>query len=413
MAENMKRALMPQYMKGFQCIGKSCEDSCCIGWKVIIDNPTYKKYQGIKDLELSPLLKKYVTRNRSNPTKENFAKIRMRQDNSCPFLNDEKLCSIQLKRGPGYLSNVCTMYPRTTNMIDGSLEFSGTISCPEIARLALLNTNLMEFDESYESVNIENIDIKNVDTKNNKLINMPHKFFWELRIFTISILQNRKFKVWERMIILGLFYKKLQDYIDNNKVDLIPDLIIYYSDFANQETIKESLSSIKTNQTIQVSLLKKLAEKKFLSGVFSRRYIECFEAFLNGLQYTNDANVEEITENYKKAYSDYYEPFMKEHEYILENYLVNYVFKKLFPFSGYNSVFESYMMLAIHYSLIKMHLIGMAAFYKGLTLELVIKLIQSLAKTIEHNQAYLDDIAKFMVENNFKTMAYMVILIKN
>jgi lysine-N-methylase len=55
----------------------------------------------------------------------------------------------------------------------------------------------------------------------------------------------------------------------------------------------------------------------------------------------------------------------------------------------------------------------MGAFHKGLNLELVIKLIQSLAKTVEHNQQYLDEIADLMRKNGYNTMGYMAILIKN
>lgn len=412
MTDNRIRTLMPKYMKEFQCIGTNCCESCCIGWKVLIDNHTYKKYQNLKSSELSPLFHKCITRNRSNPSKENYAKINMNEDNSCPFLNENKLCNIQLKHGAEYLSNVCTIYPRITNMIDGTIELSGTVSCPEIARLALLNPKLMEFDENYEYLKLRNVEIKNIDTKSQPK-NSTISFFWQFRIITISILQNRKFKIWERMIILGLFYRKLQDYINNKKMELVPDLVEYYSDFMDQNDKVESFAFLQTNLTVQVKLLEKLVEKKIHMGISSKRYIECFENFLNGLQYTNESTIKDIIEKYNNAYNDYYEPFMKEHEYILENYLVNYVFKNLFPFNGYNSVFDSYMMLVIHYSLIKMHLIGMSAFHKGLTIELVIKLIQSFSKTIEHNQAYLNDIAEIMRENDYNTMAYMAVLIRN
>ena len=43
-------------------------------------------------------------------------------------------------------------------------------------------------------------------------------------------------------------------------------------------------------------------------------------------------------------------------------------------------MFNAYMMLVLHYSLIKMHLVGISAYNKGLTVELVVKLIQSFAK---------------------------------
>ena len=104
---------------------------------------------------------------------------------------------------------------------------------------------------------------------------------------------------------------------------------------------------------------------------------------------------------------------MENHEYIMENYIVHYVFKHLFPFEDSLSVFESYVILAVHYSLIKLHLIGMSSYHYGLTTEIVIKLIQSFAKTVEHNQQYLKPVIDLLKKNDVTNLAYMVILIKN
>jgi lysine-N-methylase len=103
---------------------------------------------------------------------------------------------------------------------------------------------------------------------------------------------------------------------------------------------------------------------------------------------------------------------MDEHEYILENYLVNYVYKNLFPL-GRKSVSEDFIMLVVHYSMIKLILIGMSRHHKGLTTELVIKVIQSFAKTVEHNNGFLDKVYSILEEEGFATMGHMAILIKN
>lgn len=94
--------------------------------------------------------------------------------------------------------------------------------------------------------------------------------------------------------------------------------------------------------------------------------------------------------------------------------MVNYVFNRLFPLARGKEVFEEYIMLVIHYSMIKMHLIGMAGFHKeNFAVEHVIQLIQSFSKTIEHNSQYVKDVRELLRKNGFTTMAYMAILIKN
>ena len=48
---------------------------------------------------------------------------------------------------------------------------------------------------------------------------------------------------------------------------------------------------------------------------------------------------EEVIGQYSAACERYYEPFMRDHEYMLEHYLVNFVFRNLFPFNGEESLF--------------------------------------------------------------------------
>ncbi|HOV25210.1 MAG TPA: flagellin lysine-N-methylase [Pseudobacteroides sp.] len=414
MGDKKRAVLVPQYMLNFKCIGSECEDNCCIGWRVNIDHETYKKYQKIRDEELTPLCEQYVKRNRAqNHGESNYAKLKFSEDQKCPFLTENMLCRMQLKRGEEYLSDVCTIYPRIANTLNSILERSATMSCPEAARLALLNEEGIEFDEMEEPANIKNIVSWNINTHDLKFNNKPVKYLWELRVFTISLLQNRNYRLYERLIILGMVFNMFQERVSEGKVNDIPGLIASYSNIIEDGSLRESLSSIPVQYNIQMKLLKEMADKRYLMGINSKRYLECFSDFLKGLECTVDAKVEEVGERYQKAYKEYYEPFMDSHEYILENYLVNYVFKNMFPFSKGESLFDSYMMMVLHFSLIKMLLIGMAGFHKKLTVDLVIKLIQSFSKTVEHNQKYLDRIADLMRYNGFNTMAYMAILIKN
>jgi lysine-N-methylase len=88
----------------------------------------------------------------------------------------------------------------------------------------------------------------------------------------------------------------------------------------------------------------------------------------------------------------------------LENYLIHYVWKNLFPFgrrsSGHyvpQSIFAEYELLAAHYVLVNGLLIGMAGYYRAAFNEgHVVKLIQSLSKTVEHSPALLSDIARLI-----------------
>ncbi|BDG45061.1 hypothetical protein PcaKH35_34060 [Parageobacillus caldoxylosilyticus] len=92
--------------------------------------------------------------------------------------------------------------------------------------------------------------------------------------------------------------------------------------------------------------------------------------------------------------------------------MVDYMFKNLFPV-GKQNVLDDYIMLVIHYAMIKLHLIGMARFHRGLNKELVLKLIQSFTKVVDHNSLYLSRVYELLKENEFTTISYMAILINN
>ncbi|MDR7000998.1 flagellin lysine-N-methylase [Neobacillus niacini] len=410
--EKKRNTLVPQYMHEFSCIGPACEDSCCVGWRVGIDKSTYKKYKKSNDKELKQLFEENVKRNRLDPSDTRYATLKMDNKNRCSFLSEENLCKIQLNLGENMLSNTCAVYPRRFNRVNGVFEKSLTMSCPEAARLALLNPNGIEFDQIEESPNTHGFITYDVDTNNPQLINKPAKYFWELRTFTIQVLQERTYSLDERLILLGLFYQNTEKKVKVGKVDAIPIIISEYRNMIKNGEAKGSLSTIPTQLAIQMKVCKELLDYRVEQGISSQRYVRCLLETLQGINYTNESNVKEVTDRYKEVYEEYYKPFMADKEYILENYLVNYVFRNLFPLKQKN-LFEDFVMLIVHYSMIKLHLIGMSGYHKGLTTDLIISLIQSFSKVIEHSHIYLKRVFDILKENGFTTMAYMAILIKN
>jgi lysine-N-methylase len=105
-----------------------------------------------------------------------------------------------------------------------------------------------------------------------------------------------------------------------------------------------------------------------------------------------------VLEAYAEGDKRYYRPLMARHPHLGENYLINYVFKNSYPFgrqsrqavpdSTKGSDAESeYLLLCAHATLAETQLIGMAAHHhEAFDLVHVVKLVQSLAKAIEHSK---------------------------
>ncbi|MFJ7838502.1 flagellin lysine-N-methylase [Lysinibacillus sphaericus] len=400
-----REILIPEYLTKFSCIGASCEDTCCAGWKVTVDKTTFQKYRNISKPGIKEELKKYITRERSNPSESSYGKIKMTEKNVCTMLTEDGWCKIQSELGEEFLCNTCSVYPRTLKEVDNRLEKSLTPSCPEAARLILLNETGIDFIIDEEQIK-KNILVEARLHSNDK------KYFWELRMFTIEMLQNRKQSLDVRLIVIGMFFQKISEIpIMDWALQLEPIMTRYKNILIDDEQI-QLLLNLPENLSFQMNVAKELLNYRLMGGISSQRYLDCVNDMINSLQLNDETDINDSVLLYKRFYAEYYVPFMREHEYILENYAVNYVFKNLFPYDQPN-LFESFVMLSVNISIIKLHLIGMAGHHKGLTTELVIKLIQSYAKTIEHNVSYLQNVREMLNESGYSTMAHMIVLLKS
>ncbi|WP_400162315.1 flagellin lysine-N-methylase [Brevibacillus sp. TJ4] len=405
--------LVPTYMDRFQCIGSACEDTCCAGWSVPIDRATYQKYKKLSQSDLTQKLDTHIKRKQTNPTEGHYATIKMSGCQSCPMLTADSLCEIQLRLGEEYLSKTCANYPRVTNRVNGNYEMAATMSCPEAARLALLNPEPMSFFE-IPSQPGQTFSIQTeLHPANCSPAELPF-YFWDLRIFSIELIQNRRYSLTDRVLILGLFYQNMDDFVNSGKVAEIPRLIENYRTLIKDGSLEAAIQQIPPEAAAQIRLLKELIDVRMHIGIDNQRYLDSFQAFLAGISFDNEEGIETVAARYQAAYTDYYKPFMNTYSYVLENYLVNYMYKNTFPFSSNAPVLENYFLLALHYSLIKMHLIGIAGFYKDkLAVEHVITLIQSFAKVVEHNSRYMQIAFDYLKRRDFVSIAGMAIFLKN
>lgn len=399
----MKREiLIPTYFNEFSCIGASCEDTCCAGWKVSVDKESFNKYRKITGGSLAAALKSNVTRERKTPSEVTYAKIKMNSNGSCTFLSDDGLCKIHSELGESFLCHTCTIYPRYFKQVEHRMEKSLGTSCPEAARLILLNPNGIDFIIQEEE--IEKKDLRNPTT--------PPDFFWDIRMFAINVLQNRNASIEHRMIVLGMFLDKLSGTPKNKWAEKLPGYIASYHEILLDSEQLALITNLPDNLSFQMDMVHKLIQYRATYGITSQRYVECVNDMRKGLQLVDGGSIEESINLYKQAYNDYYTPFISEHSYILENYMVNYLFKNTFPHNT-SKLFEQYVMLVIHFMLIKLHLIGMARHYQTLSIDLSIKIIQSFSKAFEHNSRFLSDVQKELENKQYTTMAHMIVLLKS
>src|ERR1035438_4174173 len=83
------RLIRPDYSTAFRCIGPACEDTCCAGWRVDLDQASYRRMQPIPEGPLKTLVDASIVRG-STPnaslSPSAFAQIRMPTSGRCPIL---------------------------------------------------------------------------------------------------------------------------------------------------------------------------------------------------------------------------------------------------------------------------------------------------------------------------------------
>ncbi len=124
------RITVPDYYKKFKCIDRFCEDTCCAGWEVEVDEDKFHYYKTVSG-EIGKRLKDVMI-----PMEDGGGCFfRLKEDKRCPFLNEEMLCDIYTELGEESLCETCTDFPRFKNFYGAVKEIGIAPSCFTAAQI--------------------------------------------------------------------------------------------------------------------------------------------------------------------------------------------------------------------------------------------------------------------------------------
>ena len=191
----------PDYYDEFKCIADKCEDTCCAGWQIVIDEDTIENYMNYKG-EYSSDLHKGI----------DYTEGVFKQDKCgrCSFLDENKLCNIHKNMGEDALCDTCKRYPRHIEEFENIREYNLSISCPEVAKIILKHTdkvNYVEIDRpEEEEEEFEDYDI------------LLYSYLEEGRRIIKKMLQHRGVSLIKRMHNVWNFADDMQKCIDDNDI---------------------------------------------------------------------------------------------------------------------------------------------------------------------------------------------------
>ena len=379
---------VPSYFDTFGCIGGACEDTCCAGWYIAVDEATYKKYKKVKDPVMKKRLDKELVAKKGPVISEHVAKIKLK-NNRCAFLSSEGLCDLYTYLGEQYLSQTCQFYPRTFNQVNDTLECSLALSCPEAARKILLNPEGITFKEDERAEKQAVISAKL--TVNPQKPKGYQDYLLEIRQFLIELLQKREYPFQFRFLKLEAYMRELDHLVRTGGLKKIPSFIQERA--FNEKQNKTIVSVASYDERAYVLLLKALKSMRNGKKWPSPYYETFYEEMLQGLEEDGFNK-----QRFKKGCQIYEETFLNAYSYILENYFVNYIYERVVPLDG-ETLLQSLAYLKAYKQIIELHLIGLVLHHELLTKEKVVNFLQAFTKVFDHNELYRKQLVKAL-ENN-------------
>ena len=381
----------PEYVDKFKCDGSKCNAHCCLAnWSIFVDDETFKQYSQLDSQEI-------ISRIKFNDIKGEHV-IAFDGKNSCPFLNENKLCWLQLNYGENFLSRTCATYPRITNSFGYFFERSLVLSCPVAAKMILFESEPMQFEfvEVPEIIHSPGgkIFIQSIQSSENL-----REHLIEIQIAMISILQERTLSIDQRLIVLGFFVDRLEEIFFNfDKAALTKLIAAYESKKFLAEQVPLMIQSVEFDAEKFIRLILKLTEKVFGKDLFpkDKKFLYTVADTLKIIPDENNfVAISKVAANYKRL-AEVRRKFLAEHSTFLENYLVNDLFMSISPWQFEGTFAQNFAAFTAKYKLFE--LITFSAWLKGLnSVKSLLELTSWFITRFEHTKEY-----KQMIFDSFK-----------
>ena len=381
---------VPEYFKDFKCIASKCEDTCCAGWGIVIDDATYDRYKNVQG--------EFGDRLRSEIVHEAGENIFVLKGNNCPFLNEEKTCDIYINIGEENLCYTCQQYPRYTEEFGSLREVGISLSCPEAARIMLNNSKKVEFELS------ENNEV--VSSYND----INAQLFIELlqsRKIVMDIIQDRTIDLRKRAALALLFVDEIQEKIDESEIKEIKSVREKYLDKGFLEELINELEEYKDNEGAKYDNMHEYFKVfKDLKHITPDDPLGLNDALRYFWQTDED---EELYIIKHRQFEEYY----KDKLYKFENILVYFVFRYFMK-----AVFDYDILAKIKTALVSYMIIRELAVVRYIennefTDEDMVDIAHTYSKDIEHLEENIEALAELFETNDVFDIEEMVMALMN
>lgn len=380
----------PDYFNKFKCIASECEDTCCAGWGIVIDDETHKNYLTV--------VSEFGERLRNEIVIEEWENIFLLKGNNCTFLNKNNLCDIYKELGADSLCYTCREYPRYLEEFDDLREIGLSLSCPEAARIILSSSKKVEFELTENNEEVNNC---------NDINQMIYTNLMKCRKIVFDILQNRNLDLKVRVSLVLIFASEIQQKIDSNEIEDIKKVEKKYLD---QSFIDETIKSIEEYKGKERGKYNNINEvfKVFrdLRHINPNDPLGLEDALRYFWQSEDD---EQIYLDIQKRFEDYY----KDKSYHFEQILVYFVFKYFMKAVFDYDVLAKIKTALVSYLVIKELSALRYLENKEFTEEDIVDIAHTYSKDVEHLEENVETLAEVFETNEVFRIEEVLVTLMN
>ncbi|MDE6959271.1 MAG: flagellin lysine-N-methylase, partial [Lachnospiraceae bacterium] len=355
----------PEYLYDFQCDASACSDTCCVGWNIMIDPVSLKKYRKYPGFFGNRL------KNSIDWEKESFEQYNGR----CAFLNEENLCDIYTEAGEDMLCKTCTRYPRHYEEYENLREISLSLSCPAAARMVLGQKEQLMFLNEYRETPEEEYEQFDffLFTKLN-----------EIRDYFYRVIQDRDRSVAHRMAMILCTAHDLQKRIDRAQLHEVDDLLKRYQKPSFWKTAEKKFA-LYENRGVEKRIQRwKLWQKLYRLEVLRPRWREYLK---KQEEYLYQDLSQEIYEKAWQEFADTSPDRAVEYEQLLMYYIFCYLCGAVYD----EDLFSKVKLAVVHTMLIQEMDFGVwLSREKGFSFEDQVELVHRYARETEHSDPNME-----------------------
>ncbi|MDH5682065.1 MAG: flagellin lysine-N-methylase [Spirochaetota bacterium] len=394
---------VPSSLAKFQC---DLSGRCCGGWEIGMDDCSYERLKSAMTGKND--LKRFEDNVKLCEPEEGKAKyyaVIDLSDERCGLLEDSGLCSIHKDYGFEALPDICKTFPRLVYATPFGKELSVTFACPTAAKL------LAQKEKIRKVKNPENFVLSNGNQYYGLITREIFertdikKFYFELEDHFIKILQHDEFSLDERLVLLGLSLKRLLKF-DKPEHENILSVFRLNHEIMSGSFFKSEVKKIIPAISQQVFLLKEFINLR-LDNVPDLHVKALLEEVAKNFGFDkDDSQFKLCVDRYIDYYHEYYYPVRESVEYVFENYLVYFLYRK--PFANHDPE-DAYFLTIYFYSLIRLVAIGLAI-EEQRSVDVAVKAVWIIEKAVGHSYTFYLTVLEHLSKHSLTSVSHGITL---